>query len=55
MIAKKASPFLTRRPPKRELAYLYDRRVAIDALIQALEQYDRSRAKTAEMRPRKTA
>jgi hypothetical protein len=55
MIAKKASPFLTRKPPKRELEHLYDRRVAIDALIQALERYDQSRAKTAEIRPRKTA
>jgi hypothetical protein len=41
---------------RRELECLYARRSAIDALIESLESYNRSRARIlAELRKRKTA
>jgi len=41
---------------RKELEFLYARRSAIDALIESLESYNRSRAKTGvELRKRKSA
>jgi hypothetical protein len=54
MFAKKP-PVALPRTYKSELEYLYARRMAIDALIESLEDYDRSRSKRLEVRKRKTA
>jgi hypothetical protein len=41
---------------RKELEFLYARRSAIDALIESLESYNRSRARVlTELRKRKTA
>jgi hypothetical protein len=40
---------------QKELDYLYARRVAINTLIQSLEEYDRHRAKRIEDGKRKSA
>lgn len=56
MFAKKAPVAISSgRGYKTELDYLYARRVAIDALIQSLEEYDRHRAKRIEDGKRKSA
>jgi hypothetical protein len=56
MLDKKASPKLKLvPPPQQQLEFLYARRMAIDTLIESLEQYDRFRCKTESIRKRKTA
>jgi hypothetical protein len=54
MVAKKLSPALSQQP-QQELKFLYARRMAIDAVIRSLEQYDRFRVKTEEIHKLKTA
>jgi hypothetical protein len=54
MFAKKL-PIAVPRTFKSELEYLYARRLAIDALIESLQDYDRSRSKRLDTRKRKTA
>jgi hypothetical protein len=41
--------------PQKELDSLYERRSAIDALIQSLEEYDRQNMKCVETPERKSA
>ena len=56
MLHKKASPKLKLvAAPQKQLEFLYARRMAIDSLIQSLEEYDRYRAKKEILRKRKTA
>jgi hypothetical protein len=56
MLAKKGSaPTSSARLNRKELKYLYARRMAIDSLIQSLEEYDRFRARPLEDPKRKTA
>ena len=43
------------RNPRKALKSLYARRLAIDALIQSLEEYNRYRAKRLDPAKRKTA
>jgi len=48
MLAKKSSYQPTSSQPfRRELKYLYARRMAIDTLIHSLEEYDRFRARAS--------
>ena len=49
MLAKKGQveDYTQGRSYRRELKYLYDRRTALDALIESLRQYDRFRARTS--------
>jgi hypothetical protein len=57
MLAKKSPPhIIPARGCRRELQQLYERRSAIDMLIQSLQEYDRFREKrTPEERRQKTA
>ena len=49
MLAKKDIPASAPIPPyKKELEYLYGRRLTIDTLIDSLKQYDRYRATPPE-------
>ena len=43
------------RGVQRELEFLYAKRYAVDSLIESLQAYDRYRAKTSDVRKRKTA
>jgi len=38
---------------RKELEYLYARRIAVDALIESLQEYDRFRAKTIVFDPKR--
>jgi hypothetical protein len=57
MLSVKKRPVMisAARVSLKNLEYLYARRLAIDALIQSLEDYDRFRAKHTSLDKRKTA
>jgi len=55
MLAKKGLSTSPARPARKELDYLRARRIAIDSLIQSLEEYDRFRERRSEEPKRKTA
>jgi hypothetical protein len=56
MLAKKGlSQTSPARINRKELEYLYARRMAIDTLIQSLQEYDRFRARRMEEPKRKSA
>ena len=54
MLRKKPSPGRLANTQK-ELQFLYARREAIDSLIQSLQQYDRFRVRTIDIRKPKSA
>ncbi len=53
MLVKKAVNLPSTRIQKSALQYLYARRIAIDALIESLEEYDRCRSRRLGARKRK--
>lgn len=56
MVPKKTpSTISSGRGLKQELEYLYERRSAIDLLIQSLQEYDLSRMRWTDFEKRKTA
>ena len=54
MFVHKAATQVCERALRKELQYLYARRVAVEALIRSLEEYQRTQKHQSPHRPRRT-